>query len=90
VGTTWVPNVVGTRLGTKLALKPYENAVFGDITCPYLLGLEAFDRAHNPKVAGSNPAPATSTVDLSPGRSLCFKPWYYALFGCGRGFRSGS
>src|SRR4051812_49134976 len=29
-------------------------------------------RAHNPKVAGSNPAPATAKAVLSPGRLLLF------------------
>jgi hypothetical protein len=35
--------------------------------------------AHNPKVAGSNPAPATTTISFQASALQCFAHWYHAV-----------
>ena len=49
---------MGTTLGTKLAENTPKSWYFTASISPNLRELQAFFATHNPKVAGSNPAPA--------------------------------
>jgi hypothetical protein len=59
MGTTWVPLSRGYHFGYQTGRNQPQKRAFWYSNLAQFAELEALFATHNPKVAGSNPAPAT-------------------------------